>query len=67
MKLAARFVLAVSLAFGASLFAAEPKVDVLAARAGKGVLVLQTGSDWCVSGEKVRRVFESAEFRREVG
>ena len=67
MKLAARFVLTVSLAFGASLFAAEPKVDVLAARAGKGVLVLQTGSDWCVSGEKVRRVFESAEFRREVG
>ena len=67
MKLAARFVLAVSLAFGASLFAAEPKVVVLAARAGKGVLVLQTGSDWCVSGEKVRRVFESAEFRREVG
>ena len=46
MKLAARFVLAVSLAFGASLFAAEPKVDVLAARAGKGVLVLQAGSDW---------------------
>ena len=67
MKLAARFVLAVSLAFEASLFAAEPKVDVLAARAGKGVLVLQIGSDWCVSGEKVRRVFESAEFRREVG
>ena len=67
MKLAARFVLAVSLAFGASLFAAEPKVDVLAARAGKGVLVLQTGSDWCVSGEKVRRVFESAEFRHAAG
>ena len=52
---------------GASLFAADPKVDALAARAGKGVLVLQTGSDWCVSGEKVRKVFESSEFRRAAG
>ena len=51
----------------ASARAAEPKIDVLAARAGKGVLVLQTGSDWCVSGEQVRKVFESSEFRRAVG
>ena len=67
MKLAARLVLVFSLTFGASLFAADPKVDVQAARAGKGVLVLQTGSDWCVSGEQVRKVFESSEFRRAVG
>ena len=67
MKVAARFVVALSLVLGASLLAADPKVDALAAQAGKGVLVLQTGSDWCVSGEKVRRVFESAEFRREAG
>jgi hypothetical protein len=51
----------------ASARAAEPKIDVQAARAGKGVLVLQTGSDWCVSGEQVRKVFESSEFRRAVG
>ena len=38
-----------------------------ASRAGKGVLVLQTGSDWCVSGEQLRKVFEGAEFRRAVG
>ena len=67
MKFAARLVLVFSLTFGASLFAADPKVDVQAARAGKGVLVLQTGSDWCVSGEQVRKVFESSEFRRAVG
>ena len=34
---------------------------------GRGVLVLQVGSDWCVSGESVRRVFESPAFRRAVG
>ena len=37
------------------------------ARSGKGILVLQTGSDWCVSGEKVRSSFESAAFRRKLG
>ncbi len=37
------------------------------ARTGKGILVLQTGSDWCVSGEDVRKVFESSAFRRGVG
>ena len=67
MKFAARLVLVFSLTFGASLFAADPKVDVQASRAGKGVLVLQTGSDWCVSGEQVRKAFESPEFRRAVG
>ena len=38
-----------------------------ALRAGKGVLVLQTGSDWCVSGEDVRKTFESDAFRRALG
>ena len=38
-----------------------------AVRSGKGVLVLQAGSDWCVSGEDVRKVFESDAFRRAVG
>ncbi len=37
------------------------------AGAGRDLLVLQCGSDWCVSGESVRRVFESAEFRRALG
>ena len=31
------------------------------------LLVLQCGSDWCESGEDVRRVFEGAEFRRLLG
>lgn len=35
-----------------------------AMRSGKCLLVLQTGSDWCVSGEAVRKVFESREFAR---
>ena len=34
---------------------------------GKALLVLQVGSDWCDSGEDVRRVFESASFRRAIG
>ena len=38
-----------------------------ALRQNKGILVLHVGSDWCVSGEDVRRVFESAEFRRLLG
>ena len=37
------------------------------ALADKGTLVLQVGSDWCVSGEDVRKTFESSEFRRMVG
>ena len=47
--------------------AADVNVEVQAVRAGKGILVLQTGSDWCVSGERVRKVFESSEFRRMAG
>lgn len=35
--------------------------------AGRGMLVLQCGSDWCVSGEDVRKVFESHEFKRALG
>ena len=38
-----------------------------AARTGKGMLVLQVGSDWCVSGDDVRKAFESDAFRRAVG
>ena len=38
-----------------------------AMRSGKGALVLQVGSDWCVSGEEVRKAFESSEFRRLMG
>ena len=32
--------------------------------ANEGRIVLQTGSDWCESGEDVRKVFESPAFRR---
>ncbi len=35
-----------------------------AQRGAKGALVLQVGSDWCVSGEKIRKAFESPEFKR---
>ena len=35
--------------------------------AGRSFLTLQCGSDWCVSGEDVRKVFTSAEFRSELG
>jgi len=38
-----------------------------AARNGKGMLILQVGSDWCVSGEAVRKVFESGTFKGQVG
>ena len=44
----------------------DPSLD-RAVRSGKGVLVLQVGSDWCVSGEDVRKVFESDAFRRVIG
>ena len=33
----------------------------------KGLLILQCGSDWCESGEDVRRVFEGSAFRRALG
>lgn len=32
--------------------------------AGKDMIILQCGSDWCVSGEDVRKVFLSPEFRK---
>ena len=34
---------------------------------GKGMLILQCGSDWCESGEDVRRVFTGQEFRAALG
>ena len=46
---------------------AEGGIDSSASRSGKGILVLQTGSDWCVSGEKVRKVFENPAFAKAVG
>ena len=67
MKFVERFVATLFLALVGSAFADGVKIDVEAARAGKGILVLQTGSDWCVSGEQVRKVFESSEFRHAVG
>ena len=42
-------------------------VPLFALAGGRGMLVLQCGSDWCDSGEDVRCVFESPEFRRLVG
>ena len=52
----------------AALFAVEARsaqsIDAEALRTGKGVLVLQCGSDWCVSGESVRKAFESTAFLR---
>ena len=33
----------------------------------KGLLILQCGSDWCESGEDVRKVFEGGAFRRALG
>lgn len=36
-------------------------------RGERGTIVLQVGSDWCESGEYVRKVFESPAFRRAVG
>ena len=37
-----------------------------AGAANKGMLVLQVGSDWCESGDYVRKVFDSSEFRMAV-
>ncbi|MBQ6340273.1 MAG: hypothetical protein IJI36_14125 [Kiritimatiellae bacterium] len=44
--------------------AAAPDLKAEAAREGKPCMVLCVGADWCVSGESVRRVYDSAEFRR---
>ena len=49
----------------AAAFGAQDAAS-LAARSGKGLLVLQCGSDWCVSGESVRKAFESSAFKRAV-
>lgn len=49
-----------SFSLGAAPEVAQPEVQ-------KGILVLQVGSDWCVSGESVRRVFESSAFKKAVG
>ena len=38
-----------------------------ASRQNKGILVLHVGSDWCVSGDDVRKVFLSPEFKGIVG
>ncbi len=48
-------------------FAICALVPLSALCGGKNCLVLQCGSDWCVSGEDVRKVFTSAEFRKELG
>jgi len=39
-------------------------IDSEALRAGKGVLILQCGSDWCVSGNAVRKAFDSNAFAK---
>lgn len=46
---------------------AAPTVESESRTTGKGVMILQVGSDWCVSGEFVRRAFESPEFKRAYG
>ncbi len=43
---------------------AATTLDNEAIRGQKGVLLLQCGSDWCVSGESVREAFESSAFTR---
>ncbi|MBE6382143.1 MAG: hypothetical protein E7049_03900 [Lentisphaerae bacterium] len=43
---------------------AAPSLENEAMRSRKGALVLQVGSDWCVSGEAVRKVFCGKEFQR---
>lgn len=50
-----------------SLFGEAFASGVHCANQGKMLLVLQCGSDWCESGEDVRRVFEGREFRRYLG
>ena len=54
-------------AASAVLLMAAAFVLPVGADQSKMLLVLQCGSDWCVSGEDVRRVFEGAEFRRMPG
>ena len=52
---------------GTSAARAEESLEAEARRMGKGVLVLQVGSDWCVAGERMRKAFESEEFRKLAG
>ncbi len=59
-----RTVLFAVAALAAACASAAPTVENEALRASKGVLVLQCGSDWCVSGEDVRSVFNSAAFKK---
>ena len=67
MKNATAILLFAVLVFAAPALMAVSSVESQAVRSGKGVLVLQTGSDWCVSGERLRKVFEGSDFRRAVG
>lgn len=62
-------VLALLMAASAVAFAAraEESLEAEARRTGKGALVLQVGSDWCVAGERMRKAFESEEFRKLAG
>lgn len=46
----------------ASWGAPQSSIEAAARKSQGGALILQTGSDWCVSGEDVRKVFESKEF-----
>ena len=62
-----RFLLAVLVAAASEALFAAPSILDRAADVGKGVIILQAGSDWCVSGEDVRKVFEGDVFRRSVG
>lgn len=48
-------------------FAALAAAFAAGAACGGHLLVLQCGSDWCESGDDVRRVFESAAFRDALG
>lgn len=44
---------------------ATESLESEARRTGKGVMILQVGSGWCVASERVRQVFESDEFRKD--
>ncbi len=51
------------------IFATGARADLKsdAARENKPCMVLCVGGDWCVSGEKVRGVYDSAAFRKALG
>ena len=49
----------------AAAVAATASLSALAG--GKGMLILQCGSDWCESGEFVHQAFKSPEFRKALG